>query len=87
MGMIITMNAPERLTPNGLPDKQNGIIEFILGTGGAGHYYLDDPFAFSEKMIFGEFGVLKLTLEPERFQWQFVNIENVVMDEGESDCH
>ncbi len=71
----------------GLPDKQNGLIEFILGTGGAGHYYLDDAFAFSEKMIFGEFGVLKLTLEPERFQWQFINVENVVLDEGESDCH
>lgn len=76
-----------KLDAEGLPDKQNGMVEFIVGTGGAGHYYLDDPFAFTEKMIFGEFGVLKLTLEPERFQWQFVNLENVVLDEGESDCH
>ena len=76
-----------KIDAEGLPDKQNGLIEFIVGTGGAGHYYLEDAFAFSEKMIFGEFGVLKLTLEPERFQWQFISIENEVLDEGESDCH
>jgi len=76
-----------KIDAKGLPDKQNGIIEFILGTGGAGHYYLEDAFAFSEKMIFGEFGVLKLTLESDRFRWQFINVENQVIDEGESNCH
>jgi len=76
-----------KIDAKGYPDKQKGIVEFIVGTGGAGHYYLDDPFPFSEKMIFGEFGVLKLTLESNRYQWQFINVEGVVLDEGSNDCH
>ncbi|PKN86727.1 MAG: alkaline phosphatase [Chloroflexi bacterium HGW-Chloroflexi-8] len=76
-----------KIDAKGLPDKQNGIVEFIVGTGGAGHYYLETPFPFSEKMIFGEFGVLKLVLEPQSYLWQFINIEGEVLDEGKNVCH
>jgi 3',5'-cyclic AMP phosphodiesterase CpdA len=71
----------------GQPDAQNGMVEFIVGTGGAGHYYLDEPFAYSEKMIFGEFGVLKLTLDAQAYRWQFINTAGQILDEGENSCH
>jgi len=76
-----------KVDPKGLPDELNGIREFIVGTGGAGHYYQDVPFEFSEKTVYGQFGVLKLVLGQNDYQWQFVNVDGEVLDEGLDSCH
>lgn len=76
-----------KVDPQGMPDDRSGIREFIVGTGGAGHYYEDTPFAFSEKTIYGQFGVLKLTLGLDTYAWQFINVDGAVLDAGSDVCH
>lgn len=76
-----------KVDAKGLPDQDGGIREFIVGTGGAGHYYEEEPFPFSEKTIYGQFGVLKLVLGQQDYQWQFINTDGEVLDEGADRCH
>jgi acid phosphatase type 7 len=76
------------LNPEGTPDPQNGIRQFVVGTGGA---YLR-PFArilpVSEAHKSGIFGVLKLTLYPDRYDWRFIPIEGeTYTDSGTELCH
>jgi hypothetical protein len=75
-----------KVDPKGLPDQERGIREFIVGTGGAGHYNLDQKFIFSEKQIIREFGVLKLTLASGSYEWSFINTEGVELDAGVDTC-
>ncbi len=76
-----------KVDPQGLPDDRGGIREFIVGTGGASHYYEEEPFPFSEKTVYGQFGVLKLILGEDDYRWQFVNVDGQVLDEGFDKCH
>lgn len=76
-----------KVDPQGMPDDRQGIREFIVGTGGAGHYYEDTPYAFSEKTVYGQFGVLKLTLGRNDYAWQFINVNGEVLDAGNDVCH
>ena len=76
-----------KVDPQGLPDDRLGIREFIVGTGGASHYYEEEPFPFSEKTVYGQFGVLKLILGEDDYRWQFVNVTGQVLDEGADSCH
>jgi hypothetical protein len=61
-------------TPTGAPDPE-GIREFVVGTGGASHYPLSDvdP-ATLAKANDDAFGVLRLALKPDGYQWQFVTV-------------
>jgi hypothetical protein len=67
----------ERFEPqnaNGVPDP-NGMVEFIVGTGGKSHGGLADPanrLRTSEAGTSDTFGVLKLTLHPTSYDWEFV---------------
>jgi hypothetical protein len=61
-------------TPDGQPDSQFGIREFVVGTGGAGLYRIDDPIANSEVRNDTTHGVLKLTLYADRYEWRFVPV-------------
>jgi acid phosphatase type 7 len=59
--------------PDGNPDPAHGIREFIVGTGGKNsHRSLAAPAANSEVRNADTFGVLKLTLHPGRYDWEFV---------------
>ena len=61
------------LTPAGRVDRTAGIREFVVGTGGAGHTALQpDPTGRREAGTDGSFGVLRLTLHPTGYEWQFV---------------
>src|SRR5499425_469250 len=59
--------------PNGKADPQHGIREFVVGTGGKNsHRIFAGIVANSEAHQADTFGVLKLTLHPKSYDWQFV---------------
>jgi len=58
--------------PSGVADP-NGIREFVVGTGGVlGGYGIGTPIANSEVRNNDTAGVIKLTLHPTGYDWQFV---------------
>jgi|SRR6266496_1885479 len=65
----------ERFAPQddkGKADPEHGIREFIVGVGGGGVYKFGKIAANSEVRDNTTYGVLKLTLSPGRYAWQFV---------------
>lgn len=74
--------------PTGAPDPEHGIREFVVGTGGAGHYDFENMAANSEIRDNTAYGVLKLTLDPTGYAWEFVPIEgDAFTDSGSGTCH
>ncbi|HWZ98435.1 MAG TPA: metallophosphoesterase [Candidatus Dormibacteraeota bacterium] len=75
--------------PNGNADPKNGIREIVVGTGGRSHDPLGFPIANSEKRNAESFGVLKLTLWPGRYTWEFIPTDavNGFRDSGVGVCH
>jgi chitodextrinase len=73
--------------PSGAADP-NGIREFISGTGGASHGYpFGTPIANSQVRNDSTWGVLKLTLHPSSYDWQFVPIAgSTFTDSGTDTC-
>jgi calcineurin-like phosphoesterase family protein len=58
--------------PNGNFDPALGIRQFIVGTGGKSLYSPQTPIANSEVRSSSSYGVLKLTLHPQTYAWNFV---------------
>lgn len=74
-------------TPAGVRDTARGIREFIVGTGGGGFDGLGPRIANSEASS-TDHGVLKLTLSPGRYTWQFIPIPSESFrDSGSASCH
>jgi len=75
-------------SPSGVADP-NGIREIIAGTGGAGHGSpFGPPIANSEVRDDSTWGVLKMTLYPTSYGWQFVPIAgSTFTDSGSAGCH
>ena len=75
--------------PDGRLDAQNGIREIVVGTGGRSHDPLGEALLNTEARNADTFGVLKLTLWPDRFTWEFipVNGDEGFRDGGEGTCH
>ena len=75
-------------TPEGVADSVRGIREFVVGTGGAEHYGFGPPIATSEVRNGDTWGVLKLTLEPGAYRWQFIPVPGKTFsDSGSARCH
>ena len=75
-------------TPAGTLDTARGIREFIVGSGGANHTSLATIFANSEVRNVDTFGILKLTLHPTSYDWQFVpETGKTFTDSGTTLCH
>jgi len=75
-------------TPLGAPDQEHGIREFIVGTGGESHYRGGPFLANSEIGDGNSFGVLKLTLQPASYSWEFIPDEfGDFQDSGSGSCH
>jgi calcineurin-like phosphoesterase family protein len=74
--------------PDGKPDPL-GIREFVVGTGGgAAKKYTATPFRNSEIRHTGEFGVLKLVLHEDSYDWEFVgDPAGSFHDAGTGTCH
>ena len=77
--------APQR--PDGTTDPAFGIREFVVGTGGESHDGVHS-LATTEAQIGGEYGVLKLTLQPGGYAWQFIpQAGKTTTDQGNGTCH
>ena len=75
-------------TPSGTRDTTRGIREFIVGSGGANHTSLATIFANSEVHNVDTYGILKLTLHPTSYDWQFVpEAGKTFTDSGTTFCH
>ena len=75
------------MTPGGEPDDAYGIREFIVGTGGAGTGMPPEQRLHSE-VVDDAYGVLKLTLEPDKYTWEFVPVAGETFtDQGTGTCH
>jgi hypothetical protein len=81
----------ERFAPqdqNGQADPHNGIRQITVGTGGKSHTFLGFAQPNSEVRNVDTFGVLKLTLSPGKYKWEFVpEVGDTFQDSGESTCH
>ena len=75
-------------TPEGKADPAHGIREFVAGTGGKNQRPFGNPEANSEVRNANAFGVLKFTLLPGRYRWEFIPEEGKTFrDAGEDTCH
>lgn len=69
-------------------DPAGGVREFVVGTGGASYYPFETVQANSEARIANTDGVLKLTLDPSRYYWEFVPVAGQTpTDSGSAACH
>jgi hypothetical protein len=74
--------------PSGTADPARGIREFVVGTGGAFLLPFGTIQPNSEVRSTGTYGVLKLTLHPRSYDWQFVPVAGKTFtDFGTDECH
>jgi len=75
--------------PQGNSDPAHGIREFVVGTGGKNsHRIFAAPEPNSEVRNADAFGVLKLTLHPRSYDWEFVaEAGKSFHDSGHGGCH
>jgi acid phosphatase type 7 len=86
-------HAYERLapmTPDGEPDPERGIRQFVVGTGGGRLYLFSEGPANPNSEVGNDntFGVLKLTLGTDGYAWEFLpEAGKEFTDTGTADCH
>ena len=74
--------------PDGKTDPNRGIREIVVGTGGRSLDLLGFATPNSEIREWGTFGVLKLTLSPGKYTWEFIPEEGKSFrDSGSGACH
>jgi hypothetical protein len=75
-------------TPSGAADRTHGIRQFVVGTGGGGLTPFGTAKPNSEVRISKVYGVLKLTLHQQGYDWEFVAAPGgTVNDSGSGSCH
>ncbi len=74
-----------RLDAAGRPNASAGMREFIAGTGGANLYEFHAIAPGSEARV-AAWGVLKLTLQPNSYQWEFLSVLGGLVDRGQDLC-
>jgi len=84
---LYEMFAPAR--PDSTLDPEYGIRQFIAGTGGGPLYSFREPFAPNSRVRSSSaHGVLRLTLEADRYTWEFLPVAGTTFsDEGAGACH
>jgi len=74
--------------PEGDPDPEHGMREIVVGTGGRSHTPLGYAKPNSEVRDDQTYGVLKLTLSPGKYRWEFIpEAGKSFTDSGEGACH
>lgn len=74
--------------PHGRKDPEHGIRQITVGTGGRSHTLLGPPQPNSEVRNDNTFGVLKLTMGPDSYKWEFMpEAGKTFQDSGEGHCH
>jgi Calcineurin-like phosphoesterase len=81
----------ERFAPqdaDGRLDAKRGLRSFVVGTGGRSHYDFHRPERDSELRNNTTYGVLKLTLHPDSYDWEFIPVAGETFrDSGTGKCH
>jgi hypothetical protein len=73
--------------PRGSADTTRGIRQFVVGSGGSNHYEFGVPIANSEVRNSDTSGVLKLTLHPTSYSWEFIPEPGKTFnDSGDAPC-
>ncbi len=73
--------------PDGRADPYHGIRQFTVGTGGVPLHKAGDAAVNSEVVRDDTWGILKLTLYPTRYTWEFVPIAGQAFtDSGQDSC-
>jgi acid phosphatase type 7 len=73
---------------DGAADPARGIREFVVGTGGRSHRPFATPKPNSEFRNADAYGVLKLTLKPKSYDWEFIpEAGKSFTDSGTGTCH
>ena len=93
-GVDVVLNGHEHnyerfslMDPSGRWAPRAGIREFVVGTGGRGHYALGPAIRGSQRRIDNRFGVLRMVLHARSYGWRFVAVSGVVLDRGGHVCH
>jgi hypothetical protein len=74
--------------PEGRADPEDGIRQFVVGTGGKSLYQISQPIANTEVYNDDTYGVLDLTLRPKSYEWRFVPVKGETFsDSGSTRCH
>lgn len=76
------------MNPSGGLDTARGVRHFVAGMGGASHYGFGTIQPNSEARNSDTYGVLKLTLHNNSYDWQFVpEAGKTYSDSGTTSCH
>jgi hypothetical protein len=75
------------MTPAGQLDSTRGVVEMVVGTGGAELRGLRTPIENSAAQVQGRFGVLKLTLGAEEWRSAFLATNGAAYDGSGGKCH
>jgi hypothetical protein len=77
------------MTATGGLDQARGIREFVVGMGGRSHYAFTTPIANTEAWNTNTYGVLKLTLHPTSYDFEFVPVAGGIYSDSGSNiaCH
>jgi PKD repeat protein len=76
------------MTPSGDVDEARGIVSFNVGTGGGDGVEMATEVHPNSAAISATFGVLKLTLRSDSYNWEFVPVPGATFsDSGSGSCH
>ena len=73
--------------PAGNADDERGIMQLIVGTGGAELREFKDPVANSRVRSSLAYGVIELGLHQNGWRWQFYPTDQSFTDAGAGSCH
>ena len=74
------------LRPDGSVDEDRGLRQFTVGTGGGNLRDFEDIQETSEARA-SVHGVLQLTLYDDRYDWEFLSVDDTYTDAGSGACH
>ena len=94
-GADVVLNGHEHIyerfepqNPSGVLDAQKGLRQFTVGTGGIGFYGLGDAMPNSAVRQASAYGILKLTLKADSYDWEFIaTAPSTFADKGSGLCH
>jgi acid phosphatase type 7 len=64
----------------------DGVRQFIVGTGGFGHYANGTPKTGSVVRLADQFGYLRIATFPHAYRWEFIATTGQILDSGTDTC-
>jgi acid phosphatase type 7 len=75
------------MAPDGTEDRDRGLRQFIVGTGGVELREFGDPAPNSELRVAVSHGVIAFTLRDGSYDWRWIPTTGDVTDQGTATCH